>query len=109
MWAPQGGEDAAAIDVTFPHRGALTYLGFVVSRGGGPDAHVLRQAGIARRVIEKMELEYGGRAAVTFNQALLMWTIHGPSPVRADAGRAIRVRRPPFAPVQDVPVERNNC
>ena len=24
-----------------------------------------------------MELEYGGRAAVTFNQALLMWTIHG--------------------------------
>jgi hypothetical protein len=77
VWAPQGGEDAAAIDVTFPHRGALTYLGFVVSRGGGPDAHVLRQAGIARRVIEKMELEYGGRTAVTFNQALLMWTIHG--------------------------------
>ena len=24
-----------------------------------------------------MESEYGGRAVVTFNQALLMWTIHG--------------------------------
>ena len=28
----------------------------------------------------------------------------GPSPVRADAGRAIRVRRPPIAPVQDAPL-----
>ena len=73
----QGGSAAADIDATFPHRRALKYLGVRFAARGGPDAHIQQQLGIAKRVVEKMEFEYGGRAVVTFNQALLMWTIHG--------------------------------
>ena len=47
-----------------------------------------------------MESEYGGSAVVTFNQALLMWTIHGrvhvewpaavlPPPLVGSDGRAL--------------------
>ena len=91
-WRPPRGTDAASIDVTFPHRRALKYLGFVVSRRGGPDAHVQQQLGIARRVVERMESEYGGCAVVTFNQALLMWTIHG----RVHVGWPAAVLPPPL-------------
>ena len=77
VWSPEGGSAVADIDATFPHRRALKYLGVRFAARGGPDAHIQQQLGIAKRVVEKMEFEYGGRAVVTFNQALLMWTIHG--------------------------------
>ena len=82
VWSPPAAagpeaHTAASIDAAFPQEKALLYLGFRLSARGGPDAHIQRQLGTARGTIARMEAEYGGRALVTFNQALWLWTLHG--------------------------------
>ena len=80
-WAPSRASDAsraaAAIDVTFKAESTVAYLGFLLSATDGPDAHIGRQLALARETVERMEAEYGGRALVTFGQAMQLWTLHG--------------------------------
>ena len=93
-WSPPDGAPEATIDVSFKHESTLAYLGFLVSARGGPDAHVGRQLGTASSVVDRMEAEYGGRACITFGQALYLWTLHGrshvewPAAVLPPGGRA---------------------
>lgn len=80
-WEPRTDDHArraaAKIDVEFPHRESMLYLGLRLAASGGPEPHVLRQLALARATVERLEAEYGGRALVTLGHGILLWNLHG--------------------------------